>query len=65
MKKDEVRNYIKQIWNNDPLIDVDPSIAPATMEGIEQQLEAGNKLILFMINQDGNHVIKTVAVDYS
>ena len=63
MKRDQVLDHIKQIWAANPLpVDTAP-VAPATIDGIQKQLDAGSKMILYMVMENGNKVTKTLKVE--
>lgn len=58
MKKEEVIPYVITTWGGPQLENVDT--APSTVDGIQQQLDAGNKLITFMINEEVDGEIRKV-----
>lgn len=63
MKAEQVLEHIKQIWAADPLPVNTAPLAPMTVDGIQKQLDAGSKMILFMAMENGNKVIKTIKVE--
>jgi hypothetical protein len=63
MKRDQVVEYIKQIWATNPLPNETEVVAPATIQGIQQQLDAGSKMIMYMVMEDGSKVLKTLKVE--
>jgi hypothetical protein len=62
MKKEKIAEFIKEEWQRNPL-PVESENATNTIIGIEQQINAGSKLILWMCAEDGTKVIKTIGVE--
>lgn len=58
MKKEDVIPYVIATWGDQQLENI--YTAPSTVDGIQQQLDAGNKLITFMINEEVDGEIRKV-----
>ena len=63
MKAEQVVEHIQQLWVANPLPEGTATLAVTTVEGIEQQLAAGSKLVHYMISENDQLHIKLVKVD--
>ena len=64
MKAELIVEHIKQLWEENPLPYIHTEgMTPASIKGIQQQLDAGNKMVLYMVVENGMNIIKTIKVD--
>ena len=61
MLRNEVLNHIKEEWKNNPLIGVSDNVSTMP-EGIKQQLDNGNFIILYMAMDNNTAIMKTIKV---
>ena len=62
MLRNDVLDYIKEEWKNNPLVGVLENVSTMP-EGIKQQLDNGNFSILYMVMENEKPVIKIIKVE--
>ena len=63
MKAEQVVEHIQQLWAANPLPPGTAELAVTTIEGIQQQLAAGSKLVHYLISENDQLHIKLIKVD--
>lgn len=63
MKAEQVVEHIRRIWTENPLPVGTAELAVTTIEGIEQQLVIGSKLVHYLISENGQLHIKLIKAD--